>query len=180
VWEILSPCVIPFRIPTQGSLQSYFVHMFYLAYIIIILLADSKSVTAEICENKSEKNTRPCRTPRAVDPAKRVLERTNIELAMLDFRPGAKRACQLTAQIDGIDRAFLFGNARLPCSRQGCSPFPSRLGTIVVSWSLALIGANYFIVYLGIDTAPESSGAGAATLTPGWGGYKTPYCASYR
>jgi hypothetical protein len=117
----------PFRMPARGSLQSYFVHIFYLAYIIIILLACSKSVTAKICENKSEKNTRPYRMLRAVDPAKRGPKRTNIELTMLDFRPGAKRVCQLTARIDGINRAFLFRNARLPCSRRGCSPFPSRL-----------------------------------------------------
>jgi hypothetical protein len=174
VWETLSPCVIPFRIPTQGSLQSYFVHMFYLAYIIIILLAHSKSATTKICRKKYIKNTRPCRTPRPVDPAKRGPKRTGIELAMLDFRPGAKRACQLTARIDGIDRAFLFGNARLPCSCQGCSLFPSRLGTIVVSWGLALIGTNYFIAYLGIDTAPESSGAGPVTPTPGGVGRKPP------
>jgi hypothetical protein len=89
---------------------------------------------------------------------------------MPDFRPGAEQACQLTARIDGIDRAFLFGNARLPCSHQGCSPFPSRPGSILVSWGLALVCTNYFIVYLGIDTIPVSSGTGSATLTPGWGG----------
>jgi hypothetical protein len=91
---------------------------------------------------------------------------------MLDFRPGAKRACQLTARIDGIDRAFLFGNARLPCSRQGCSPFPSHLGTVLVSWGLALVRTDHFIAYLGIDTAPESSGAGPVTPTPSGVGRK--------
>ena len=43
---------------------------------------------------------------------KRGLEQMKIELAMLDFRPGAKRALPATAQIDEIDRAFLFQNAR--------------------------------------------------------------------
>ena len=38
---------------------------------------------------------------------------------MLGFRTGAKRAFQLTARIDGIDHAFLFGNTRLSCSRSG-------------------------------------------------------------
>jgi hypothetical protein len=114
--------------PTRGSLQLYFVHIFYLAYIIIILLAHSKSVTINICENKYIYNTRPCRTLRAVDPAKRGLERTNIEPAMLDFRPGAKRACQLTAQIDGIDRDFLFGNARPPLLAPGVQLLPLVFG----------------------------------------------------
>jgi hypothetical protein len=102
--------------------------MFYLAYIIIILLADSKSVAIEICEFKYEKNTRPCRMPRAVDPAERALERTNIEPTMLDFRPGAKRACQLTARIDGIDRDFLFGNARPPLLAPGMQLLPLVFG----------------------------------------------------
>ena len=49
----------------------------------------------------------------AVDPAKRGLERMRIELAVLDFRPGQSEHFRLTAPIDGIDRTFLFGNARL-------------------------------------------------------------------
>jgi len=67
------------------------INIFILAYIIIILLASSKSVTIEICEIKSEKNTRPHETPNAIDPAKRGLERRRIEPTMLDFRPGPKR-----------------------------------------------------------------------------------------
>jgi hypothetical protein len=144
----------PFRMPARGSSQSHFVHIFYLAYIIIILLARSKSVTINICENKYIKNTRTCRTLRPVDPAKRGLERTNIESTMLGFRPGAKQVCQLTARIDRIDRTFLFGNVRLPCSRRGCSPFPSRLGVAQVSRGLALVRTNCFIVHLGFDTTP--------------------------
>jgi hypothetical protein len=96
---------------------------------------------------------------------------------MLDFRLGAKRACQLTARIDGIDRAFLFGNARIPCSHQGCSLFPSRLGTILVSWGLALVFTDYFIVYIGVDTVPVSSGTDPATLTPRWGVENLLLCA---
>jgi hypothetical protein len=63
-----------------------------------------------------------------VDPAKRGLERTRIELEMLDFRPGAERAFQLTARIDRIDRDFLFWNARHPCSRPGVQPLPLAFG----------------------------------------------------
>jgi hypothetical protein len=152
--------------PTRGSLQLYFVRIFYLAYIIIILLAHSKSVTINICENKYIYNTRPCRTLRAVDPAKRGLERTNIEPAMHDFRPGAKRACQLTAQIDGIDRDFLFGNARPPLpSHPGCSSFPSYLGATQVGRGLAPVYINYFIVYLGFETIFGSPGTSPGTLT---------------
>jgi hypothetical protein len=166
VWEILSPCVIPFRIPTQGSLQLYFVHMFYLAYIIVILLARSKSVTINICENKSEKNTRPCRTPRAVDPARRGLERTNTEPTMLDFRPGAKRACQLIARgLMGLIATSFLGTRGHPCSHPGCSSFPSYLGTIVVSWGLALVYTNYSIIYLGFETIFGSPGTSPGTLT---------------
>ena len=73
----------------------------------------------------------------AVDPAKRGVERTRIELTMLDFRPGEKRACQLTARIDGIDRTFPFGNARFPCSRPGYTPFLYRFKAVMVSQGLA-------------------------------------------
>ena len=67
-------------------------HEFYPAYIIIILLASSKSVTIEIYEIKYEKNTSPYERQNAVDPTKRGLKRKRIEPAMLNFRPGAKRA----------------------------------------------------------------------------------------
>jgi len=66
----------PFPVP----IHSYSVHMFYLVYISVILLALSKRARIKISENKSEKITTPCRTPIAVDPAKRDVERTNSEL----------------------------------------------------------------------------------------------------
>lgn len=64
----------------------------------------------------------------ATDPAKNEVERLRVELAMLDFRPGTKRALPVTAQIDGIDRALLFGNARLPLLAWGAAPFPRDWG----------------------------------------------------
>jgi len=80
-----------------------------------------------MCEIKYTKNTSPWRTSAAVDPAKHALKRTRIERDMLDFRPEEKRACQLTARIDGIDRDFLFGNAQLPLLAPGLAcPFRSR------------------------------------------------------
>jgi hypothetical protein len=36
--------------------------------------------------------------------------------------PDESGHCQLNAQIDGIDRAFLFGNAQLPWLAPGISP----------------------------------------------------------
>jgi len=86
---------------------------------------------------------------------------------MLDFRPGGKRACQLTRGFDGIDHDFLFGNARHPVLAPGCTPFPSRLGGTQVSWGLALLGYNHFTVYLGFDTTLVSPGISPVTLTPG-------------
>ena len=77
-WEIPPPAI-------RGSHHTYFVHIFGLAYIIIILLACSKSVTIKICAKKYEKNARTCETPDTVDPAKRGLKRTRVEPAMLDF-----------------------------------------------------------------------------------------------
>jgi len=79
---------------------------------------------------------------KAVDPAKRDAKRTRIEQDMLNFRPWAKRACQLTARIDGIDGDFLFGNGRHPPLARECSPFPSCLGTTQVCEGLALAQAN--------------------------------------
>jgi hypothetical protein len=89
--------------------------IFVLPYIsIIISLAGSKSMTAKECGIKYKINTTLCGTSTAVDPAKRDDERTRIEHRTLGFRPGTKRALPATGRIDGIDRAFLFGNARLP------------------------------------------------------------------
>jgi hypothetical protein len=51
LWEIL-PRLSPFRMAAWGSRCFYFVDMFYLSYIITILLARSKSVRINICENK--------------------------------------------------------------------------------------------------------------------------------
>jgi len=47
-----SPVGNPFRVPTRGFHHSYFIHMLYLAYITIILLARSKSAAAKIFEIK--------------------------------------------------------------------------------------------------------------------------------
>jgi len=88
---IASPGTPPSRIPAVGSHRPYFVHMLYLAYINIILLASSNHVTTETCEIKIEKSATPCWTSTTVDPAKR----TRIGLAMLDFRT---EQCQLTTR----------------------------------------------------------------------------------
>ena len=108
---------------TRGSHHSYFVHVFYVAYIITILLAHLKSMRIKICEIKYLKNTTLCKTLNAVDPAKCGSKRTRNELAMLDFRPDEKRALpahRASDRIDGIDRDFPFRNARLPSGgRQG-------------------------------------------------------------
>jgi len=44
-----------------------------------------------MCEIKYEKNTDLHKTKNSTDPVKRGLERMGIELAVLDFRPGAKQ-----------------------------------------------------------------------------------------
>jgi hypothetical protein len=75
----------------------------------------SKSATAKKCEIKYEKNIISCETSGAVDPAKRDVERTRIELAMVDFRT---RDCALPAhhaELMGL-MGFPFGNMRLPWS----------------------------------------------------------------
>jgi len=88
----------------------------------MILLAGSKTVRTKRSEIKYEKNMTLLKTANAIDPAKRGLERTRIELAVLDFRPGAKRALPATVPIDRIDRSFLFGNARLALLGLGFAP----------------------------------------------------------
>jgi len=179
-WEMHSQAFPPSGYPPGWSHYPYLVNIFLLAYLSIILLAGSKSVTAKMFEKKSGKNTRPCRTSTACDPAKRGLERTRIELTMLDFRPGGKRACQLTRGFDGIDRDFLFGNARHPVLAPGCTPFPSRLGGTQVGWGLSPVGNNHSIVYLGFDTSLVSPGTSPVTLALGGWGWKSCYCACYR
>ena len=68
--------------------------MSYTPYIIVILLAYSKRVTAKSCEIKNEKSTTLSRLLTAVDPAKRDAKQARFGLAMLDFRT---EHCQLTA-----------------------------------------------------------------------------------
>lgn len=110
------PAILPFRIPTRTSYRSNFAYVFCLSYIITILSACSKTVVVGIFEIKYEKNANPFETSIADDPAKPGLNRTRIELEMLDLCPASERARQLIAQIDGIDRDFRFGNARFPRS----------------------------------------------------------------
>jgi hypothetical protein len=100
-----------------------------------------------------------------VDPTKRGLKRTYIEPTMLDFRPGAKQACQLTTRIDGIGRDFFLGTRSHSCLHPGCSSFPLYLGTTQVSRGLALVHINYSIIYLGFETIFESLGTSPGTLT---------------
>jgi hypothetical protein len=113
----------------QGSHHPYFVHMLYLAYINIILLACSKSAATKMFEIKYEKNTRPCKTSAAVDPAKRGRKRVRIERETLDFRPGAKRASQLIRGLMGLIATSFLGNARHPMFAPGSAPSPRVWGS---------------------------------------------------
>ena len=45
----------------------------------------------KICKRGAKKNTSPCRVRNAVDPVKCALKRVRLELAALNFRPGAER-----------------------------------------------------------------------------------------
>jgi len=109
----------PFRVPTQGSRHSYVVHMLYLAYINMILLACSKSAATKMFEIKYEKNTRHCGTLTAFNPAKCALKRMRIELIMLNFCSRAKRAYQLTRELIGLMEFPFQEYARHPCSHLG-------------------------------------------------------------
>ena len=86
--------------PGLTSHHSHFVGILHLSYIIIILLAGSKSVTINICEIKYLKHMILCKTQNRVNPARCGLEKLRIEPTMLDFHPNEKWASQLTMQID--------------------------------------------------------------------------------
>ena len=88
------------------------------------------------------------------------------------FVLGKCEHCQLTTQIDGIDRTFPFGNGAAPVLTPGCTSFPSQLGTPQVSTGLAQLYTNYFILYLGVGTRPTARGTSPVTLTPGGVGVK--------
>jgi len=51
-----------------------------------------------------------------------------IERDVLNFRTASSEHCQLTARIDGIDREFLFGNARGTRARTGLQLLPLAIG----------------------------------------------------
>ena len=89
---------------------------------------------------------------------------------MLNFRPGSEPALPAHARIDGIDRDFLFGNAR---SHGGCIPSPSRFGTLQASGALALAHSNYPVMCLGSKTNFWSPGISLDAFTP-WVGCKSP------
>ena len=82
----------------------------------------------------------------------------------------------LTAQIDRIDRDFLFGNdaaTSLGFARK-CSPLHLHLGTTQVIRGLALLYITSTNINLGFDTTPVSSSAVLDTLIPRGEGTKTP------
>jgi len=81
---ILSHGYPPSRIPIQG-IPPLVIHPH-------VLLTRSKSMTTKKVRKKIRKKTRPCRAPAATYPAERSAEGTIIELTMLDFRPGERRA----------------------------------------------------------------------------------------
>ena len=56
---------------------------------------------------------------------------------MLNFRPGGRRASQLTVRIDGIDRTFLFGNGVLSRVCPGMQPLPLVFGGHPGEWGLS-------------------------------------------
>ena len=90
------------------------------------------------------------------------------------FALGESEHASSPARIDGIDRAFLFGNARHPVLALGCTPSTMRSGVTQVSWGLPQVGTNYSTIYLGFDTTLVSSGASPVTLAPGDGGVNPP------
>jgi hypothetical protein len=122
-WEIISPAILPSGYPPGWLHQLKFVNIFVLPYIIIILLARSKSMTIEKCEIKYEKNTIPCKASTAVDPAKRDLERTRIESVVLDFRPEAERALPAHRGLIGLIGLPFWEHAASRCThrRLACS-----------------------------------------------------------
>ena len=122
-----------------------------------------------MCEIKYEKIPPPAgRATRSI-PLNAAVNERELSWQCLTFALGQSEHRQLTARIDGIDRAFLVWNVRLPCSRPGCSPSPSHLGATRVSGGLALLHTNYSDVYLCFETILAPSSTCPDTLPPGWG-----------
>ena len=79
MWEMLSQTSHTPGWPPEWTHNPYLVNIFWLAYISIILLADSKSVRTKMCKIKLEKYTTPWRTLKAEDPAKNDTKWMRIE-----------------------------------------------------------------------------------------------------
>ena len=103
----------------------------------------------------------------AGDPAKCDPKQMSIELAMLDFCPGGKRALQAHRRLIGLIGTSFLGTCICRLLMRGFTSFPSRLGIIQVSEGLALTYINHYIVYLGFETTLGWFGEGLVTLTHG-------------
>jgi len=136
-------------------------------------------VYTKIFEIKYKKNTRPCRTSNAGNPAKCGSERIRIERDMLDFRTGRASIASSPRGLMGLIATSFLGTRAVPGLAPGCGPFPSRLGAAQVSWALALSCTYYYNIYLGFDTTFVSSGASPVTLTPRGGGRNPPTAGAF-
>jgi len=105
-------------------------------------------------ETKINKNTTPCQAQNAIHPAKRGVKRVEIELAMLDFRPGH---CQLIAR------------ACFPHSRPD-SPFRFALAATELTEALALVSMYGTDIYLGYENLFGSPGVGPGPCSSQVGG----------
>jgi len=124
-WETPSP---PFRVPTQGSHHSYFVHILYLAYITIISLACSKSAATKMFEIKYEKIPGPAKRQSRPIPLNAASNGRELSEKHSIFALGESEHASSPARIDGIDRTFLFGNARHPMLAPGLHPISPAFG----------------------------------------------------
>ena len=150
----------PFPVPAH----SYLFHTFYLTYISMVLLALSKSATEKMFEIKSEKILpRAGRQTQSI-PLNAAWNGWELSPQCSIFALAHTEHCQLTARVDGIDRAFLFGNTRLSLLAPGLAHSHSCLGTLQVSRGLALFYNWTIDLYLGPDTTLVLSGASPVTL----------------
>ena len=171
--DMVPPSEWPSRDPTTCSSFICFIYLIeMLFYLPVQKVQQFKSA------KKIQKNTSPCKTRIAADPAKCSLKWTKTEWDMLNFCPEEKAniPAHCADWWDWWGLPFWEHPASLLAPGLA-RPFRSWQWATQMSRALAPLYTNYFDISLGFETTLGSFGEGFVTLTRGGGAQIPLSCA---